>query len=242
MVFKKSNTLFPHTVSKETILFWIWKLWKIQIVDANFNFLPNKLNFCLGNYWRQETIQERKLYEEMWPKIAQPLLICLLILIWILVTRGLHSDLVWEIVFITYFEYITLCGIWALYEMVLKRLPTTYKHFLFLSFQTVYSQEKVNKRRKKQTEKILSLCLTAWLWLLFITTRWIISLISFEVSDGFIKPNYLEEHSPTCMVPLFGLYLFSHMYGSTFYLWIVCTYSHTCTVPSKYAFPFLGPC
>ena len=30
-----------------------------------FNFLPNKLNFCCGNYSREETIQGRKLYEEM---------------------------------------------------------------------------------------------------------------------------------------------------------------------------------
>ena len=32
---------------------------KIQIVAANFNFLPNKLIFCCGNYSREETIQGR---------------------------------------------------------------------------------------------------------------------------------------------------------------------------------------
>ena len=26
---------------------------EIQIVAANFNFLPNKLNFCCGNYMRK---------------------------------------------------------------------------------------------------------------------------------------------------------------------------------------------
>ena len=31
------------------------KLLKIQTVTANFNFLPNKLNFCCGNYSREET-------------------------------------------------------------------------------------------------------------------------------------------------------------------------------------------
>ena len=29
---------------------------EIQIVAANFNFLPNKLNFCFRNYSRKETI------------------------------------------------------------------------------------------------------------------------------------------------------------------------------------------
>ena len=55
----------------------------------------------------------------------------------------------------------------------------------------------------------------------------------------FLPPTYLPlqgEHSPTCAVPLFGSYLFSHMCSSTFYLWIVCTYSPTCAVPPKYAF------
>ena len=28
----------------------------VQIVAANFNILPNKLNFCCGNYSRAETI------------------------------------------------------------------------------------------------------------------------------------------------------------------------------------------
>ena len=36
------------------------------MVAANFNFLPNKLNFCCGNYSREETDQGRKLYEEIW--------------------------------------------------------------------------------------------------------------------------------------------------------------------------------
>ena len=38
---------------------------KIQIVATNLNFLPNKLNFCCGNYSREETIQGRKLSEEI---------------------------------------------------------------------------------------------------------------------------------------------------------------------------------
>ena len=33
----------------------IWKLQEIQIVTANFNFLPNKLNFCCGNYEKYGT-------------------------------------------------------------------------------------------------------------------------------------------------------------------------------------------
>ena len=47
------DTEFPQIVSAETILFWIWKLLKIQIVAANFNFLPNKLIFCCWNYMRK---------------------------------------------------------------------------------------------------------------------------------------------------------------------------------------------
>jgi hypothetical protein len=43
----------------ETILFLIWKLWETQTVVTNFNFLPNKLIFCCGNY------QGRKLYEKI---------------------------------------------------------------------------------------------------------------------------------------------------------------------------------
>ena len=35
------------------------------MVAANFNFLPNKLNFCCGNYSGEETIHERKLHEEI---------------------------------------------------------------------------------------------------------------------------------------------------------------------------------
>jgi hypothetical protein len=31
-----------------------------------FQFLPNKLIFCCGNYSREETIQGQKLYEEIW--------------------------------------------------------------------------------------------------------------------------------------------------------------------------------
>ena len=33
--------------------FWICEMKKIQIATANFNFLPNKLNFCCGNYSRK---------------------------------------------------------------------------------------------------------------------------------------------------------------------------------------------
>ena len=58
------NTAFPHIVSAETILFWIWKLWQIKIVAAIFQFLLNKLNSSCENYSREETIQGRKLYEE----------------------------------------------------------------------------------------------------------------------------------------------------------------------------------
>ena len=35
---------------------------KIQTVNTNFNFLHNNLNFCFGNYSREETIQRRKLH------------------------------------------------------------------------------------------------------------------------------------------------------------------------------------
>ena len=42
-----------------SILCWIWKLWKIQIVDANFIFLPNKLNFYCRNYSIAETIMRK---------------------------------------------------------------------------------------------------------------------------------------------------------------------------------------
>ena len=47
------HTVFPWIVSEETILFWVFEMKKIQIVAANFNFLPNKLNFCCGNYSRK---------------------------------------------------------------------------------------------------------------------------------------------------------------------------------------------
>jgi hypothetical protein len=64
---------------------------------------------------------------------------------------------------IYYFEYITSCGIWALYKMVLRRLPTTYKHFLYICFQTVYSQQKVLKEDtlKKQTSRLKNLILVS---------------------------------------------------------------------------------
>ena len=52
-------TVFPQIVFGETILFWIWKFKKIQIVAANFNFLHNEL-FKRGNYSRA------KLYGEIW--------------------------------------------------------------------------------------------------------------------------------------------------------------------------------
>ena len=51
-----------------------------------------------------------------------------------------------------------------------------------------------------------------------------------------------EEHFATCTVPVFGSALFSHMYGSSKNLWIVCTSFATCTVPAKYALPFFGTC
>ena len=51
-----------------------------------------------------------------------------------------------------------------------------------------------------------------------------------------------DEHFATCTVPVFGLALFSHMYGSSKNLWIVCTSFATCTVPAKYALPFFGTC
>ena len=35
------------------------------MVAKNFNLLPNKLNFCCGNYSREETIQGQKLFA-MW--------------------------------------------------------------------------------------------------------------------------------------------------------------------------------
>ena len=50
------------------------------------------------------------------------------------------------------------------------------------------------------------------------------------------------KHFATCTVALSGLTLFSDMYGSSWYLWIVCTSFATCTVPAKYALPFFGTC
>ena len=41
------------------------ELWKIQIDAANFNILPNKLNFCFGNYSREENIQGQKLFSDI---------------------------------------------------------------------------------------------------------------------------------------------------------------------------------
>ena len=64
--FRIHTTVFPHTVSAETILFLIWKLQPIQIVAAIFHFLLNKLNFCCRNYSRVETIQGQKQYKEIW--------------------------------------------------------------------------------------------------------------------------------------------------------------------------------
>ena len=61
----KVHTLFLKLVAAETISFLIWKLYKIQIVAANFSFLPNKLNFCRGKNSREETVQEQKLYKEI---------------------------------------------------------------------------------------------------------------------------------------------------------------------------------
>ena len=64
---------------------------------------------------------------------------------------------------------------------------------------------------------------------------------SFWKYSYFLAPVFFGgKHSPTCAVPLFGSYLFSHMCSSTFYLWIVCTYSPTCAVPPKYAFQCQG--
>jgi hypothetical protein len=42
------------------ILFLIWKLLPIKIVNPIFNFLHNKLNFCCGNYLREETINYKE--------------------------------------------------------------------------------------------------------------------------------------------------------------------------------------
>ena len=47
-------------------LFLIWKLNKIQIVVANFNFVPNKLNFCCGNYSRAETLRGNTVCISFW--------------------------------------------------------------------------------------------------------------------------------------------------------------------------------
>ena len=50
--------IFDFRISSYSLLrnyfFWICKLEKIQI--SIFNFLPNKQNFCSGNYSRAETI------------------------------------------------------------------------------------------------------------------------------------------------------------------------------------------
>ena len=53
----EKSTVFTYIVSAETIIFWIWKLYEIWIVAANFIFLPNKLNFWCRNYSRAETIR-----------------------------------------------------------------------------------------------------------------------------------------------------------------------------------------
>ena len=64
-------TEFPHMVSAETRkLFFILNLEIVEnsnmyLVAANFNFLPNKLNFHCGNYSSEEPIQELKLHEEI---------------------------------------------------------------------------------------------------------------------------------------------------------------------------------
>ena len=57
--------VFFQIVFAETILSWIWKLQEIWIVVANF-ILANKLNFCYGNYSREETICGSTVIENIW--------------------------------------------------------------------------------------------------------------------------------------------------------------------------------
>ena len=59
---KKIKYHIPEKVSAETILFWIRKFQKIQKVDKNFNFLPNKLIFCCGNYSKSDSMGGNTIY------------------------------------------------------------------------------------------------------------------------------------------------------------------------------------
>ena len=56
--FQLPHTVYPHIVAVETFL-------KIQIAAANFWFLPNRLNYCCGNYSREDTIRGWKMYEDI---------------------------------------------------------------------------------------------------------------------------------------------------------------------------------
>ena len=62
---KFKHTVFPKIVFAK-IKFGFIKCRNFEyLVATNFNFLPNKLNFCYGNYTREETIQGRKLFVEI---------------------------------------------------------------------------------------------------------------------------------------------------------------------------------
>ena len=55
-----SYTVFPHIVAAETILFWIYKILKLQIVSASY-----VMKTWIVSAPSEETIQGRKLYEEI---------------------------------------------------------------------------------------------------------------------------------------------------------------------------------
>ena len=108
-------------------------------------------------------------------------------------------------------------------------------HFLNLSFWCVLLDWKSIKSHNRR------------IWMAFylhelLKHGWSGFFYFYKSNQRMSKKWYHDEHFPTCTVPVSGLYLFSHMYGSSLYLWIVCTSFPTCTVPSKYALPFFGTC
>ena len=53
--------------------------------------------------------------------------------------------------------------------------------------------------------------------------------------------GHMGEYSPTCRVPLFGWYLFFHIYGTTFIFELsVPILSHVQSHPNMH-YPFLAP-
>ena len=88
------------------------------------------------------------------------------------------------------------------------------------------------------TKHFRRLWFSAWKCLLFIP----LLRIFYPAKRTRALLTKTGKHFATCTVALSGLTLFSDMYGSSWYLWIVCTSFATCTVPAKYALPFFGTC